>query len=215
MQTLVLDTSGPFTTVLITLDGRLSTAFILHNRPAENLHEQIHTSLKTLNMRPRDLDRISVVTGPGSWTGLNIGITAAKTLSHVLSIPLVPIRTLDVLVATSPKPVWALMHAGRNRCYYTRHTTQELKKTDVASIDSIDQQIKADPHSVRVLEYGDTFRERFHNDSRYRSILRLSPEALITTLECSPSIAADSAKTLIPEYLQASHAERDTFKKPD
>ena len=215
MQTLVLDTSGPYTTVLIALDGNLSTACILHNRPAEHLHQQIQTSLKTVSIRPTDLDRIGIVRGPGSWTGLNIGITAAKTLSHILNIPLVPIRTLDVLVATSPKPAWALMHAGRDRCYYARHTLSGSKEIHVASIDSIDQQIRMDSSSVRVLEYGDIFQDRFRNDSRYQAVQRLFPEWLIAALKYSPCIDTESARALTPEYLQPSHAEQDIQKKLD
>ena len=99
MRTLIIDTSGPFTTVLVAEESSLSTASILHGRPAEHLHEQIQTSLSCLHIEPSDLDRIAVVVGPGSWTGLNIGVTAAKTLAQVLEIPLSPIRTLDALVA--------------------------------------------------------------------------------------------------------------------
>ena len=118
MRTLLLDTSGPFTTVLVAEESSLSTASILQGRPAEHLHEQIQTSLSCLHIKPSDLDRIAVVVGPGSWTGLNIGVTAAKTLAQVLEIPLSPIRTLDALVTGHSKPAWALMNAGRGQCYY-------------------------------------------------------------------------------------------------
>ena len=207
MQTLVLDTSGAFTTVLIVRNDELAIASILKDRPAEHLHEQIQTSLRTLYIKPEELDRIAVVTGPGSWTGLNIGVTAAKTMAQVLETPVLPIHTLDALVANSPKPAWTIMNAGRNRCYYAQYSASMPQEMAVDSIDLVMKQIDAD--SAHVLEYGETFRDRFYDQNKYHSVPRLLPEALITAMRTSYSVEGDSIKTLIPAYLQPSHAERD------
>lgn len=209
MRTLVLDTSGPYTTVLITEDHQLSTSCILRDRPAEHLHEQIHTALENLHLTPQDLGRISVVIGPGSWTGLNIGVTAAKTLAQILDTPLIPIYTLDVLAASCSKPSWALMNAGRNRCYYARYSTSDPQEMAVGPMDAVIQQIHADLNSVHILEYGDTFKERFTGNDKYLSMDRLLPEALIAAMKTSGSIKGADIKSLTPAYLQPSHVEQD------
>ncbi|WP_394238938.1 tRNA (adenosine(37)-N6)-threonylcarbamoyltransferase complex dimerization subunit type 1 TsaB [Niallia oryzisoli] len=50
-------------------------------------------------MKPADLDKIVVAKGPGSYTGVRIGVTIAKTLAWALSIPLVGVSSLEVLAA--------------------------------------------------------------------------------------------------------------------
>ena len=209
MRALILDTSGPFTTVLITEDHQLSTSHILRDRPAEHLHEQIHTCLENLCIAPKDLSRVAVVIGPGSWTGLNIGVTAAKTLAQILETPLIPIYTLDALAASCAKPSWTLMNAGRNQCYYARYSTSDSQEMAVDPIDTVIQQILADSNSVHVVEYGDTFKERFTGNDKYLSMDRLSPEALIAVMKTSGSIEGADIKSLTPAYLQPSHVEQD------
>ena len=207
MQTLVLDTSGTFTTVLIVRNDDLAVASILNDRPAEHLHEQIQTSLEAVHIKPHDLDRIAVVTGPGSWTGLNIGVTAAKTMAQVLSTPLLPISTLDALVGSSPRPAWGIMHAGRNRCYYAQYTESDTQKMAVAPIELVLEQIRGD--SGCVLEYGNTFQDRFQDQDSYHPVPRLLPDALITTMKTTRELEGDSIKALTPAYLQPSHVEQE------
>ncbi len=214
MRTLILDTSGPFTTVLVATETGISYASILHGRPAEHLHEQIQTSFSCLHIEPSDLDRIAVVVGPGSWTGLNIGVTAAKTLAQVLKVPLSPIHTLDALVAGHSEPIWALMNAGRGQCYYlhcTRSTYGEKPAMAVAPLDTVSTQIRTDTSAVAILEYGNTFEKQFCGDHRYQSVARLLPESLISTLNQSPLMEGDALKVLKPVYLQPALAEHHTI----
>ncbi len=210
MRTLIIDTSGPFTTVLVATETGLTTASILQGRPAEHLHEQIQSSLSCLHIEPSDLDRIAVVVGPGSWTGLNIGVTAAKTLAQVLEIPLSPIRALDALVAGHSRPVWALMTAGRGQCYYIHFTCSaqdEQPAMAVAPLDAVSSQIRTDTSAVAILEYGNTFENQLCGDHRYHSVARLLPESLISTVNQSLFMEGDAIKVLKPAYLQPAFAE--------
>ena len=64
---------------------------------AENLHVFIKELLTEINLNPNDLNAVAVSKGPGSYTGLRIGISSAKGLCYALNIPLISINTLQIL----------------------------------------------------------------------------------------------------------------------
>lgn len=66
---------------------------------AEKLHVFIEEILKISNLNYSDLSAIAVSHGPGSYTGLRIGVSAAKGLCFALGIPLIAVDTLAVLAA--------------------------------------------------------------------------------------------------------------------
>ena len=61
---------------------------------SEQLHSLIDELLIQENLRPKDLDAVSISKGPGSYTGLRIGVSAAKGLAYALDIPLISVSTL-------------------------------------------------------------------------------------------------------------------------
>ena len=67
---------------------------------AENLHVFIDSLLKENNFEAENLDAIVVSKGPGSYTGLRIGVSTSKGLCYALNIPLITINTLDSLAAS-------------------------------------------------------------------------------------------------------------------
>lgn len=66
---------------------------------AERLHVFIENSLKEAGIAYKDLSAIAVSQGPGSYTGLRIGVSSAKGLCFALGIPLIAVDTLQVLAA--------------------------------------------------------------------------------------------------------------------
>ena len=64
---------------------------------AENLHVFIKEVLKKCHLEFTDLNAIAVSKGPGSYTGLRIGVSAAKGLCFALDIPLIALETLQIL----------------------------------------------------------------------------------------------------------------------
>ena len=64
---------------------------------AERLHVYIDTLLKENDVKRSQLNAIAVSKGPGSYTGLRIGVSAAKGLSFALDIPLISVSTLEAL----------------------------------------------------------------------------------------------------------------------
>lgn len=64
---------------------------------AEKLHVFIEELFSETNLKLEDLNAVAVSQGPGSYTGLRIGVSAAKGLCYALSIPLIALDTLEIL----------------------------------------------------------------------------------------------------------------------
>ena len=62
--------------------------------------------------------KVAVATGPGSFTGLRVGVSFALGLAMGLRIPIIPLPSLDLLAARSDIPAIAVLEAGRGRVYY-------------------------------------------------------------------------------------------------
>ena len=58
-------------------------------------------AFENTGLKPQDIDKIFVVTGPGSFTGIRVGLTVAKTMAYALNIPIVPISSLEVMASCS------------------------------------------------------------------------------------------------------------------
>lgn len=99
MKILALDTSCKTAMAVITENGKIIAGIQLHDEKTHSvkLLPAIEYILSAADILPENLDCIAVTNGPGSYTGLRIGVTTAKTYSYTLNIPLVGINTLEAL----------------------------------------------------------------------------------------------------------------------
>lgn len=97
-----IESSSTVCSIAISKDANLLALKELNNgyTHAENLHVFIEQLLKETSLDPVDLNAISISSGPGSYTGLRIGFSAAKGLAYALNIPLITIDTLKALSNT-------------------------------------------------------------------------------------------------------------------
>jgi tRNA threonylcarbamoyl adenosine modification protein YeaZ len=101
------------------------SALALIHRDGSVAAEETHESGRTFDLPARframtagqTLTKIAVATGPGSFTGLRVGVSFGLGVAIGLSIPIVPLRTLEIQAARSDRPVVAVAEAGRGRVY--------------------------------------------------------------------------------------------------
>ena len=110
MQILGIDTSGKNASVAVWNDGNLRAQYYVQTRMT---HSQVilplcQKMLEDLGIGVKDIDRFAVAAGPGSYTGLRIGISAVKALSFGLSKKCSGISTLEAI---------AYNFAGSADCY--------------------------------------------------------------------------------------------------
>lgn len=88
---------------------------------------QISDLLRRYQLTAQQLQGLVAVTGPGSFTGLRVGLTAVKGLAEVLSLPIAAVTSLELLLAASSagRDVIAVMDAGRGEVYSAIHSSRE------------------------------------------------------------------------------------------
>ena len=103
MKILAFDTSNQTLTLGLLDDGQLVGELTTTNNKnhSTTLMPAISQLMEAVKWTPQDLDRIVVAQGPGSYTGLRIGVTTAKTLAATLQIDLVGISSLKTLAANA------------------------------------------------------------------------------------------------------------------
>lgn len=92
-------------------------------RQGELLAPKIRQVLRDAGVEPAELARIAVGVGPGPFTGLRVGVVAARTMGVALGIPVVGVCTLDVIAAAvqSPEPFLVATDARRKEVYWARY----------------------------------------------------------------------------------------------
>ena len=122
MLTLGIDTSTEICALgLADEEGILGEVNLrLIHRHGEELHSNLDYLLSSTGKRIEDLEGLCIGTGPGSFTGLRIGLTVARTLAQVLDLPIVAVSSLDALAYNlSDTEAWLLpvIDARRERVY--------------------------------------------------------------------------------------------------
>lgn len=101
MKILAIDTSCKTAMAVLSENGNVISAIQLHDNKTHSvkLLPAVEYILDAAGVEPAQVEAVAVTNGPGSYTGLRIGVTTAKTFAYTLKIPLVGINTLEVLAA--------------------------------------------------------------------------------------------------------------------
>lgn len=101
MKYLFINSATANLVVAIINNGKI--AYIYDNNDGNDTSSKmmpvLDEAFKKSELKPKDIDKIFVVTGPGSFTGIRVGLTVAKVMAYSLNIPIIPISSLEVMVS--------------------------------------------------------------------------------------------------------------------
>lgn len=130
MKYLTLDTTTKVTALSLAEDGKAVAEGFLHTSKthSERLIPMLDQLLHAAAWELEDLDLIGVVRGPGSFTGIRIGIATARGLAQVLKIPQLGVLSLDALAWAGygrVEEIVPILDARKNEWYSARYRWQD------------------------------------------------------------------------------------------
>lgn len=121
MKSLFINTSTRKIVIAIAVDNEIKYLYNDFNNEdiSNKLMPIIDEAFKKVNIKPKDIDMIFVTNGPGSFTGIRIGLTVAKIMAWGLKIKVVPISSLELMATTktNKKYIVPLIDARKGYVY--------------------------------------------------------------------------------------------------
>lgn len=172
MKILGIETSGLVGSVAICSGSAVlaEKSFEKGMRHGKALVSSLEGICKELSLGPRGIDLIAVSQGPGSYTGLRVGVTCAKVLAYTLEKPLVAVSTLDVLAENAPPEetaVCPVLDARRERvyaCIYRRSGATWQRSSEPMVIEPRDLAARLPRHVLLFGDGMDKYKEVFAAD---------------------------------------------------
>ena len=222
MKILAVDTATNSCSVAATDGGKLAAELTLNKNETHSKHlmELIHSVLENTGFGVGDLDGLAVTVGPGSFTGLRIGMSTIKGLAHALGKPVVGISTLKALArqcGQTPHLICPLLDARKGEVYaatYHFNQGQLIQKTGARAI--IPEAVVEDITSpcVFIGSGAELYRRRIVATAG--SLAHFAPEAQNTIKASSVAFLSmprfeandtDGIGDLVPHYIRKSDAE--------
>lgn len=230
MYILAIDSATPVAGVALLQDKKLLREDFVNFKKthSETLMPMVDETLRRCELTLKDLAAIAITIGPGSFTGLRIGLAAAKGLSLSGAVPLIGISTLDVLahnLSYTNSLVCPLMDARKQEVYAafydgSGYCPQRLGPDLACSPQEFAEQAlqKADEISKEQIvllgdgyaPYADFFQQALQDRLRIPPPHLMLPRAsALGSLACERLVQKefDDALTLRPVYVRLSEAE--------
>lgn len=211
MKHLVIDTAlGACTAAVFDDERALAVQFeVMTKGHQEKLGGMVRDAVGQSGLSFDDLDRIGVTVGPGSFTGLRVGLAFAQGLGAALSRPVVGLSALDALAASleaGPGPVAALIDARRGQVYAKFFRNGRAVDDDQAlSLEQAKAAVEALGGDVRLVGNGAKVLSEAFEDLRYGTMEPLAAPSA-TALGRLTRLADPQTHPAKPLYLRAPDA---------
>ena len=214
MKVLAFDTSSKALSLAILEDKQVlaETTINIKKNHSITLMPAIDFLMASLDWTPKDLDRIVVAEGPGSYTGLRIAVATAKTLAHTLNIELVGMSSLLALVPYQQEGLFVpLMDARRNNVYAGFYENAKPVMPEAhLPFEQVIELIKGASQVTFVGEVG-PFVEQIQEHLPRTDYKETLPNAANLALLAWDK-EADSLHDFVPNYLKRVEAEENWLK---
>lgn len=231
MKILSIDTSASVASAAVTEDEKLVCEIIVNNKltHSQTLMPMIDSVLKQSETELSEIDLIAVANGPGSFTGLRIGVSTAKGLADALKKPVVGISTLTAMAYNLPYCeylITPIMDARRSQVYNAVYRwkgtkLEEIEPPRALSVEELIEELKEKGEKAVFLGDGvPVHRETIENILGENAIFAPS----CSNAQRASALAVPARKLfeqgkatdgfgLIPVYLRKSQAEREAEEK--
>lgn len=231
MLILALDTSSIVASAALMEEEKLIGEYTINQDKthSQKLMPLIDALLQACERQLEDVDIIAVAEGPGSFTGLRIGVATAKGLAHGANIPVIGVSTLDGLAFNLPYCeglICPMLDARRNQVYagvykWEAGALHRILGPMAVSIEELIEGLSARPERVVFLGDG-VGRHKELLEEKLKDRMLLAPNR--ANMQSAASVAElalqqaregnmDNFYSLTPEYLRKPEAERQYEEK--
>ena len=225
MKILAIDTSTTHSSCAVMDDNNIVGDFSINQSMSHNeiLLVMVDEMLKKLNIDIEDIDLFVAVTGPGSFTGIRIGVTVVKALAMALNKPIVAVNTLEALsfgVFTDKKKI-PLIDARGERVYYGVYEGINNKNIVAPALLTIDELLEEFSDKGEFVFVGDCvnlYKDRILSIKNFE----ITPACLNSCISKNACVIGkqkfergdiSDCFSLSPEYVRLSQAQRDLENK--
>ena len=230
MLILAFETSAKAGSVALLQGGKLLSESYQNTglTHSQTLLSMAETMLKSCNLAPSDVQAVAVAAGPGSFTGVRIGVAAAKGFAWGLEIPCCGVSTLEAMaenLGIYEGTVVCVMDARRSQVYNAIFRAEAGKRNRLTPDRAISlAELEAELSSISGPIYlvGDGSNLTYQTLQNSISNLVLPPEHRLHQRAAGVALIAEKmleagqicdAESLQPNYLRLSQAERERLEK--
>lgn len=230
MRILAFESSAKAASVALLQDGVLLAESFMNNGKTHSatLMPMAQELLRNCDIRASDLDAVAVALGPGSFTGVRIGVAAAKGLAWAAQKPVCGVSTLLGMASQMSGFVGTIcpvMDARRSQVYNALFQSDGKQLTRITEDRAISlEELRKDLESVKkpVFLVGDGSKLCYNSLEELREVLVYPPIHLEMQRASGVAIAAEAMaemgeftapEQLVPNYLRLSQAERERLEK--
>lgn len=227
MKVLSIDTSN-YVLGIGLLDGETVMGEYISNIK-KNHSVRVMPAIKTLmnecSIKPGDLSKIVVAEGPGSYTGVRIGVTIAKTLAWTLNIPMSGVSSLEVAAASAGRyfdgyvspffdarrgQIYTGLYKFENQVLQTVKEDQLVMSADwVRTLNEMDSRILFTSNDLHLHE--NVIKEGLGDKAVFAAITELNPRPAELALLGRDKESVD-LHSFVPNYIRLAEAEANWLK---
>lgn len=220
MKILAIESSSTPASVAVTDNETLLGEFTVNIKRthSEKLLPLVDSLLDTLNIAASDIDAFAISAGPGSFTGLRIGMSVAKLMAQVSEKPLIAVSTLESLamnVSTFDGYICPMIDARNNTVYSALYICEngiltEIEKPDAVLVAELAQKLEALNKKVLICGEYEKYADTFANAAKASEHLTYQRAASCAAVayRMIQSGVNTTPEEVVPMYIRESQAEQ-------
>ncbi|MDK2587113.1 tRNA (adenosine(37)-N6)-threonylcarbamoyltransferase complex dimerization subunit type 1 TsaB [Romboutsia sedimentorum] len=230
MKILGIDTSSMATSVAVLEDNKLICEYTINTKKthSQKLMPMIEDMLNISDININEIDVIAVCEGPGSFTGLRIGMATAKAIAHVNKLPIVGINSVEILAGNMnlcDKNICSILDAQRTKVYMGQYKFEnneliEIKNVDVIEIDELIEELSNSNEEwilvgEAVYKYEDKLRlvDNIYIPAPSHNVSKASSLGSLAMNKYNKNIGVYDCYNINPIYIRKSQAEVEYEEK--